>query len=194
MTINNKKDTFKAVVKRVKTISAILSVFLVLELLFDPIALAGNLMEQRRSQNDLAHARTLWEAKGLKSYTIRVRGQVPAGCIYDAILTVQNGELVNVQARKSFNEKAKFATVKKQQWGNARCNYTQIGIPQAFSQANEFLENIQPFYQRLRIKFDPTYGFITHYQFGYHSIGVLTTFSRHKCCPWYEFSDFQPIQ
>jgi hypothetical protein len=194
MTKNNKKGTFKAVLKKVKTISAIISVFLMVELLFDPIALASNLMEQRRIQNDLAHARTLWQTKGLESYTIKVRGQVPAGCIYDAILTVQNGQLVSVQARKSFNEKVKFATVKKEQWSRGLCNYSQIGIPQAFSQVNEFLDNLQPFYQRLRIKFDPTYGFITYYQFGYNSVGLLTTFSLRNCCVWYEFSDFQPIQ
>jgi hypothetical protein len=177
-----------------KKVVAIIGILLLVVILFDPFSFTGNVMEQRKSLNDLANAKTLWETKGITSYKIKVRGAVPLGCIYDAILTFHNDELVDVQAKKSFDKNSEYVTVNKQRWSESPCNYAQISISQVFSDANDILKNIDLVNQRLKITFDPTYGFITRYQFSYNSYGLLTARLVWDCCAWYEFSDFHPIE
>jgi len=141
----------------------------------------------------LANAKALWETKGITSYKIKVHGFVPLGCIFDDILTFRDGELVDVQS-KPFDENSEYVTIEKQKWDNSSCRFTQLNVPQVFSDANDILSNINPVNESLKITFDPTYGFTTRYQFSYNSYGLLTSVVVSDCCAWYEFSDFQPLK
>ena len=183
-----------------KIIAGIVGSLLLIEILFDPISVTDNFMQKSNTQRELEKAQQLWNAKGAVSYKINVRGAEPLTCLYDAIITVQDGEIAKVEASKDpFNEKSEYKIVEKENWNKRNvpvwgCNYTQFTIPQILAYVGDELKNTDPITQKPKITFDSDYGYVTHYEIKYHGYGLFTMVAISDCCSWYEFSGYEPIK
>lgn len=119
-------------------------------------------------------------------------------CFYDAIITVQNGELVKVESKNLFDEKSEYKIVVKEEWNEwdtfFGCNYTNFTVPQILADVSDSLKNTNPKTQKPEITFDSTKGYVTHFEIKYHGYGLFTFVAISDCCSWYEFSEYEPLK
>ena len=169
----------------------VLSLF-VLQILLDCIALVTHTLAQHRAQKDLENAKILWENRDIQNYSLHVRGMVPLGCIYDAILTIRQGELVEVLSRSDSSENSPYEVRDKREWDS--CQYARFTVPQVFQDTEDGLKSLDLFNQQPQIVFDPTYGYVRQYGFPYvQGYGLLSNGQVWDCCARFEFSEFQPL-
>jgi len=142
----------------------------------------------------------LWKSKSTDNYKNKVRGFEPLSCIYDIIITVQNGQLAKVEENTSLsfiNENPQYAIVEKENWNNQEssfgCNYEKFTIPQVFTNVNGILKDTNPLTERPEIVFDSEVGYVTYYGVNYHGYGLFTFVLVTDCCSWYEFSAYEPL-
>jgi hypothetical protein len=178
-----------------KIITRVIGALLLIEILFDPISIVGNHLEKTKTQRELAKAQQSWNSKWSEDYKITVRGAEPLICFYDAIITVQKGQLVKVESRELFNENSEYKMVEKEKWNTYNgCDYTKFTIPQVLTFVSDELAQKNPLTQRPEIAFDSENGYVTHYEVNYHGYGLFTIRVISDCCSWYEFSDYEPLK
>ena len=180
-----------------KIIFGAISTLLLIEILFDPISIADNFVEKSNTERELAAAQQLWNSTGAKIYKIKVRGFEPLVCLYDAMITVQNGEIVKVESKDPFDENSEYKIVEQDEWSKANpsygCNYTKFTIPRVLADVSDALKSTNPLTQKPEISFDSENGYVTHYQINYHGYGLFTKVVISDCCSWYEFRNYESL-
>jgi hypothetical protein len=176
-----------------KSFGVLIGILLVVGILFDPISIVGNFIETNKAKSELATAKQQWEANGSENYKLKIRGGVPVACLYDAILTVREGQLVGVQVKEEFfKDNSSYKALEKEKWDF--CDYEGLGVSDMLKRTEEALDKSNPFRQNPEISFDPEFGYVKYYQINYHGNGLFTRVRISDCCSWYEFSDYEPME
>lgn len=175
-----------------KIIGAVCLVLFAIELLIDPISYVVNAIRIAQIRRELPAAKARWEAQGITSYTLTLRGGSMSCLALDAKLFIEQGQTVRVLTRqKPFDETLPFVIPATAE-ALRGCGFGEFTAPAMFKSVEQILQTIDPAYEELIVSFDDTSGIVTRYQrnAGYQH-GLLSP-GVGECCLGYEFSDFQP--
>lgn len=175
--------------KWLRITAALLLGLLLLQVVFDPLALISDAVSVLRIRWELPRALERWEANAPSSYQIHVKGASMA-CFVDGELSVQLGELVRVRMRTNpLVPESTLVDIDPGKWDQAFCSYEDLTIEGMFERAQRGLEGIGAFGEPLSIEFDDGWGYITSYRSGRASGGGVFAPTVSDCCTWFEFDD-----
>lgn len=170
----------------------LLTVLVLLQFLFDPLSLAGNIIQLNAIRAQLPAAKELWQSQGITDYVIDVEGSVPLTCLIDATLTVEQGELVAVMGRNPLDKTSPLLPLEPADWDRPYCSYSQLLIPRMLERVERDLEETEFTAAALEVSFDPELGFVMEYAYDTcYRRGLLNPMVS-ECHTWYTFSNLRP--
>jgi len=133
-------------------------------------------------------------SQGIVDYTIDVEGFAPLSCMINATLTVREGELVAVeQWGMPGNEALEGEWIESEYWNTPICSYRELLISEMYTRIGRELARADWSLDRLRVSFDPEYGYVTEYRYECcYRRGILNPRCS-DCTIWFSFSNFEPV-
>jgi hypothetical protein len=175
-------------------VGILIGVFVIAEVLLDPLSWLMNVNAVASIREDLAAAEERWQSRGVVGYTIEVEGFVPLVCMINATLTVREGELVAVEQRGvPGGETLEGEWLEPEYWDTPLCSYRELLISEMYARIERELDRTDWSQDRLRVSFDPEYGYVTEYRYGgCYRRGLLNPICSDSSI-WYSFSNFEPV-
>ena len=163
-----------------------------IEFLSDTSAWIRNVNGAAEMRAELPAARARWQAQGIESYDIQVKGFVPRGGLLEAVLSVRHNRLAAVAARQNpWDESSPWVPVESQNWDLPFCSYRQLTIPGLFAMVEQDLQTADFSAEALAVSFDPVYGFVTRYDHRWGCRPGVFNPACSECCREYTFSHFR---
>lgn len=115
-------------------------------------------------------------------------------CLYNAKLTVQNNEIVEVLTRQDvFDDSSLMVLLPQDKWKDQFCDYKQFTVARIFDDLEETLININPSQRILEASFDPTLGYVTRIKSVEPVGNGFLSPKISECCYGFTFSNLQTV-
>jgi hypothetical protein len=182
-----------------KAIVLILSIGIVIQILFDPLASANHALEIWGVRNVFPDARAKWDAQKIDNYSFEIRGYAPLACLPSALIEVRNGAVTQVEIRDFLPGDSPTQLLPPEEWATPvvgdqifPCDYANFTMPHVF----DFLAGLLKMYPAsiLQVNFDRNYGFVTHFSFGSFVPEGLLSPRMGDCCSWFSIENFEVLE
>ena len=171
----------KRVIDCISILLCIVCGVLVIEFVFDPLALLVNIVEVTSLKIDLPHAQERWKTAQIHDYDVDVQANIPF-CGFTVTLSVRQDAVVSVVEHDT-------VPWKDLEMCQANMHYSALRVPQFLHTVEQEVESINLLETSVKVDFDPNLGYVTYYssQCSYitHSIG--------DCFREYKFTNFRPV-
>lgn len=171
----------------------------VVQILFDPLSSAKHTFEVEKARAKFPESQAKWNKAKITDYKFEVRGYAPLACVVSAAIEVRNGVVVQVESIDFIPSVPPPQVLPLEEWATPSlgsqiflCDYANFTMPQFFDQLAQLLEMDAA--SILQVDFDPSYGFITYFNFGTFVPKGLLSPRIGDCCSNFRIENFEVLE